>query len=296
MRYDFKKNTDTGREELLQGRTRSDRRRCRHRLDNPLPFKPDVLHVLYNATADLGFALAAQWGLPYNVLDLWVERRNFTNNKTDGQGSPLPTDLVSTCHDYGINDTISFEEKEANRERIMRGFPFSADEMRHIVEYCRGDVRMTRMLLERMVGQIENIDQALHRGRCMKAITCMEWNGVPVYEPFLRDTINVAYWDGKSKQYPSVKLRMDFRDPNIVGTFVYHCHLLEHEDGGMMGVIRVVPKGSSNLLGAEARTGRPLCGLAYRAAVKRQSVRVSSYAAKNVKANVTGIANGSASF
>jgi FtsP/CotA-like multicopper oxidase with cupredoxin domain len=68
-----------------------------------------------------------------------------------------------------------------------------------------------------------------------------EWNGVPVSEPFLRDTINVAYWDGQSPQYPSVKLRMDFRDPNIVGTFVYHCHLLEHEDGGMMGTIRVDP-------------------------------------------------------
>jgi FtsP/CotA-like multicopper oxidase with cupredoxin domain len=26
-----------------------------------------------------------------------------------------------------------------------------------------------------------------------------------------------------------------------VGTFVYHCHLLEHEDGGMMGTIRVEP-------------------------------------------------------
>jgi len=155
------------------------------RVDNPLPFRPDVLHVVYNATADLGFALAARWGLPYNVLDLWVERRNFTNNKTDGQGNPLPTNLVSTCHDYGINDTISLDEKEANRERIMRGFPFSTDEMRHIVEYCRGDVRMTRMLLERMVGQIENIDQALHRGRCMKAIACMEWNGVPVNVPKL---------------------------------------------------------------------------------------------------------------
>jgi hypothetical protein len=35
---------------------------------------------------------------------------------------------------------------------------------------------------------------------------------------------------------------MDFRDPNSVGTFVYHCHLLEHEDGGMMGTIRVEPK------------------------------------------------------
>ena len=40
--------------------------------------------------------------------------------------------------------------------------------------------------------------------------------------------------------YPSVQLRMDFRDPNAVGTFAYH-HLLEHEDGGMMGLIRVVP-------------------------------------------------------
>jgi hypothetical protein len=35
---------------------------------------------------------------------------------------------------------------------------------------------------------------------------------------------------------------MDFRDPRIAGTFLYHCHLLEHEDGGMMGVIQVVPK------------------------------------------------------
>ena len=40
---------------------------------------------------------------------------------------------------------------------------------------------------------------------------------------------------------PAFALRMDFRDPNIVGTFVYHCHLLEHEDKGMMGSIRVDP-------------------------------------------------------
>ena len=38
---------------------------------------------------------------------------------------------------------------------------------------------------------------------------------------------------------------MDFRDPNTVGTFVYHCHLLEHEDGGMMGLIRVEPADSA---------------------------------------------------
>jgi FtsP/CotA-like multicopper oxidase with cupredoxin domain len=71
------------------------------------------------------------------------------------------------------------------------------------------------------------------------------WNGAPVNDTFLRDTINVPYWDGKSAAYPSVKLRMDFRDPNSVGTFVYHCHLLEHEDGGMMGIIRVIARGGS---------------------------------------------------
>ncbi len=68
-----------------------------------------------------------------------------------------------------------------------------------------------------------------------------EWSGIAVNEPFLRDTVNVPYFNGRMLTYPSVRLRMDFRDPNIVGTFVYHCHVLEHEDGGMMGKIRVVP-------------------------------------------------------
>ena len=89
---------------------------------------------------------------------------------------------------------------------------------------------------------IENRSRELHAFHIHQIhFLLMEWNGVPVDEPFLRDTVNVPYWDGRVRVYPSVKLRMDFRDPNIVGTFVYHCHLLEHEDGGMMGTIRVEP-------------------------------------------------------
>jgi FtsP/CotA-like multicopper oxidase with cupredoxin domain len=38
----------------------------------------------------------------------------------------------------------------------------------------------------------------------------------------------------------AVTVRMDFRDPTIVGDFVYHCHILSHEDNGMMAKIRVV--------------------------------------------------------
>ncbi len=69
----------------------------------------------------------------------------------------------------------------------------------------------------------------------------LDFFGIQVNEPFLRDTVSVPFFDNLMTSYPSVRLRMDFRDPNTVGTFVYHCHLLEHEDGGMMGTIRVDP-------------------------------------------------------
>jgi FtsP/CotA-like multicopper oxidase with cupredoxin domain len=89
---------------------------------------------------------------------------------------------------------------------------------------------------------IENRTRELHAFHIHQIrFMLLEWNGVPLDEPFLRDTINVAYWDGRSQVYPAVKLRMDFRDPHVIGTFVYHCHLLEHEDGGMMGLVQVIP-------------------------------------------------------
>ena len=38
-----------------------------------------------------------------------------------------------------------------------------------------------------------------------------------------------------------VKILVSFTDPVIVGKFVYHCHILSHEDKGMMAVIEVKP-------------------------------------------------------
>lgn len=83
----------------------------------------------------------------------------------------------------------------------------------------------------------------------------LEVNGQPVFDPAVRDTIDLPYWSG-SGPFPSVKLRMDFSDSNIVGTFVYHCHILEHEDGGMMGSIQVLPPAlaSTTTLAASATT------------------------------------------
>jgi FtsP/CotA-like multicopper oxidase with cupredoxin domain len=89
---------------------------------------------------------------------------------------------------------------------------------------------------------IENRSNELHAFHIHQLhFMLLDYRGTPVNEPFLRDTVNVPYYNGKALAYPSVRLRMDFRDPNTVGDFVYHCHLLEHEDGGMMGLIRVEP-------------------------------------------------------
>ncbi len=93
---------------------------------------------------------------------------------------------------------------------------------------------------------IENRSTELHAFHIHQIhFMLVDWSGVPVNEPFLRDTVNVPFFNDRMLQYPSVRLRMDFRDPNIVGTFLYHCHLLEHEDGGMMGTIQVLPAPSA---------------------------------------------------
>ena len=84
----------------------------------------------------------------------------------------------------------------------------------------------------------------------------LQIDGKPVNENAWRDTINLPAWDGTGP-YPSVKLRMDFRDPDTVGTFLYHCHILKHEDMGMMGVIQVLPPGvpTTTTLQAPPRIG-----------------------------------------
>ena len=70
-----------------------------------------------------------------------------------------------------------------------------------------------------------------------------EIDGVPIpkEQQQFYDTHQVNFWDGIGP-YPYIKVKMDFRGA-VVGDFVYHCHILDHEDGGMMAIIRVLPKG-----------------------------------------------------
>src|SRR5579863_3373414 len=69
----------------------------------------------------------------------------------------------------------------------------------------------------------------------------LEVDGKPV-APQLRDTYEIPFWEGPGHPYHSIKGSFDFRDPTIAGTFVFHCHILLHEDLGMMHKILVLPK------------------------------------------------------
>jgi suppressor of ftsI len=55
-------------------------------------------------------------------------------------------------------------------------------------------------------------------------------NSKPSPSPEWLDTVNVPYGG-------SVDLIMDFTDPLIRGMSLFHCHLLSHEDKGMMAKI-----------------------------------------------------------
>jgi FtsP/CotA-like multicopper oxidase with cupredoxin domain len=55
-------------------------------------------------------------------------------------------------------------------------------------------------------------------------------NGRPLLDPVWLDTVNVP-------SRGSVDVVMDFTNPVIKGMSVFHCHLLNHEDKGMMAKI-----------------------------------------------------------
>jgi suppressor of ftsI len=62
------------------------------------------------------------------------------------------------------------------------------------------------------------------------AVFCSLENDKPIANPVWLDTVNVTYRG-------TVDVIMDFTDPVIRGMSAFHCHLLNHEDKGMMAKI-----------------------------------------------------------
>jgi FtsP/CotA-like multicopper oxidase with cupredoxin domain len=72
-------------------------------------------------------------------------------------------------------------------------------------------------------------------------------DGKPVADPPLLDVVNVPYAQATgyhSKEGPvrpgRVRIKLTFPEA-LAGDIPFHCHLVDHEDNGMMAVLRVVP-------------------------------------------------------
>jgi suppressor of ftsI len=64
-------------------------------------------------------------------------------------------------------------------------------------------------------------------------------NGVKTTQPHWQDSFIVPH-KNKHGRAGYIDAYMDFRDPNIKGMFVFHCHIVDHEDAGMMAKIEAI--------------------------------------------------------
>lgn len=132
------------------------------------------LFVAYYASAELGCHLVLGWPMPENVLDLYVEFRNLTN----GLPTPCGRGLLGALTWYGLSG-IEACEKDAMRQLILRGGPWTPEEKLAVLDYCQSDVDALERLLPQMATQLD-MERAMLRGRYMKAAAEIEHNGIPI--------------------------------------------------------------------------------------------------------------------
>ena len=106
---------------------------------------------------------------------------------------------------------------------------------------------------------VENWTNELHAFHLHQVhFRTLEVNGAAVPEPPLLDVVTVPYAhvDADGMLVPGqVKVRMRF-PPELAGDVLFHCHLVDHEDNGMMAVLRVEPAaGSKPVQKAELASG-----------------------------------------
>jgi suppressor of ftsI len=153
---------------------------------------------------------------------------------------PLPTksefppleDLCDPSEPIAQKRTIVFSDGSDDSTFFINGKTFDPS---------RVDTQVKIGTLEEWT--LQNTSKELHVFHIHQAyFQVCEINGVK--QPFTgyQDTVNMPYLDeDPNKQGPGeVKIVINFRDPTIEGKFVYHCHIGEHEDHGMMAVIQAV--------------------------------------------------------
>ncbi len=138
--------------------------------------------------------------------------------------------------------TITFSETEDGNTFFIDGRVY--DVSRDDVVVRLGDVEEWTIVndsTERHVFHIHQMDFLV------KSI-----NNQDIDETGLRDVIDMPY--AQNGVPGEVKIIVPFTDPLMVGRFVFHCHIVQHEDGGMMANVVVLPPGTNAMPAARMRT------------------------------------------
>ena len=144
-------------------------------LSPPYDLGGDTLVVSFVFNAEGGCHLSLGWPLPKNVLDLSPEFKCHVN----GKGIPRKNQgLIGALQYFGLS-SIAPKHKDAMRDRILKGRPFTVEEQKQILDYCVEDVEMLLRLLIKLLPYID-LPIALHRGEFVAALARSEHVGVPL--------------------------------------------------------------------------------------------------------------------
>ena len=170
------------------------------------PYRTDdrVLFVNFVGNAELACHLAMNWPVPRNVLDLSPAFRNIVN----GRYTPEGRGLLGALAYYGFNN-INPKHKDAMRKRVMKGWPFTAEERPQIQDYCHGDVEDLLKLLRKILADPDfDLDIALYHGESVAALASMQHHGVPIDMPVFTALADKAAWrDIRDAMVPVIDAR-----------------------------------------------------------------------------------------
>jgi hypothetical protein len=143
---------------------------------------PASCTVAYFASAELHCFRVLGWPVPTNIIDLFAEFRAETN----GLQLPMGRSLLGALAYFGLSG-MAAGEKEAMRDLILTGGPWSREDRVAILDYCAEDVDATCLLLDAMAEHVarspKRLGHAVLRGRYMGAVAAMEHVGIPVDIP-----------------------------------------------------------------------------------------------------------------
>ncbi len=164
---------------------------------NTPPFETgeDVAIVSYFAPAEVQSMVALSWTINVSVIDLFAEFRCQTN----GDPNVGRKSLVSALQFYGLKQFVP-EEKDSMRDLILSGGPWSEAQRSAILDYCQQDVIALGPLLDAMLKRAPwselQFNQAILRGRYMKAVGAMQHRGIPI-DLDMFDKLNANWEDIK---------------------------------------------------------------------------------------------------